>query len=312
MGSNAYDLSGLDFEILEQVADIHEIPEGALNIRKDGQVFIRHSSPNIMISSLSDKPGIQVEVKAGTTGESVHVPVLLTQPGLTDKVHNVFIIGENADVTIIAGCGIHNESHAKSQHDGIHEIILKAGARLRYVEKHYGQGGEQSQRVLNPQTIIRQEKNSYCEVDTIQIQGVNSTERTTIAYLADKASIKVVERLLTEADHRANSEVRVYLEGRDSSANILSRSVAKGTSNQVFRASLVGRNEAYGHLECDAIIMDEARVSSIPELWAEDSRATLTHEAAIGKIAGDQIIKLMSLGLSEEDATETILKGFLK
>lgn len=312
MGSNAYDISDIDFQILEQVADLTSIPEGALNIRKDGQVLVRHSSPNIAITSLADKPGMQVEIKPGTIGETVHVPVLLTRPGMMDKVYNVFIVGEDADVTIIAGCGIHNESHAKSQHDGIHEIILKPGARLRYVEKHYGQGGEKSVRVLNPQTIIRQDRNTYCEIDTIQIQGVNDTERSTIAYLGEKASIKVVERLLTDSDHRANSEIRSYLEGRDASANILSRAVAKGTSNQVFRASLVGRNEVYGHLECDAIIMDDARVSSIPELWAEDSRATLTHEAAIGKIAGDQIIKLMSLGLSEEEATETILRGFLK
>ncbi len=312
MSYNAVDLSAIDFEILNQVADLKDIPAGALNIRKDGQVFMRHSSPNITITSLTDKPGMQVEVKAGTIGESVHVPVLLTQPGMMDKVYNVFIVGENADVTIIAGCGIHNESHAKSQHDGIHEIIVRAGARLRYVEKHYGQGGEKSIRILNPQTIIHLEKGAYCEVDTIQIKGVNDTERSTIAHLAEKSSIKIVERLLTDYDQKANSEIRVYLEGRDSSANILSRAVARGSSYQLFRASMVGKNEAFGHLECDAIIMDEARVSSIPELWAEDSRATLTHEAAIGKIAGDQIIKLMSLGLSEEEATETILKGFLK
>lgn len=301
-----------DWEILGTITDLKDVPEGAVNIRKDGQAILRKSSPNISITSFTDKPGIIVEIKPGTKNESVHVPVLLTTPGLHDKVYNTFIVGEDADVTIIAGCGIHNDSHADSSHDGIHEIIVKKGGRLKYLERHYGQGEGQGKRILNPTTIIRLEENAAAELEMTQIKGVNDTVRPTTAYVGKKASLKIVERLLTHENQKAKSDIQINIEGEGGSAQIFSRSVARDSSEQIFKAVLVGKTECMGHVECDAIIMGDAKIMAIPELIAESSEAALTHEAAIGKIAGEQLIKLMSLGLTEQEAINTILEGFLK
>jgi len=305
-------LSKLDLDLLDTIADIKEVPKGALNIRLNGTAVMRQSSPNISVGPNADGTGLVVEIKPGTRNETVHVPVVLTQPGLQDKVYNTFIVGENADATIIAGCGIHNDSHAISRHDGIHEIIVKAGAKLKYLEKHYGEGSAAGQRVLNPTTIITIEEGASAELEMVQIKGVNDTVRSTVAHVHAGGNLKIIERLLTQSDQKAESDIKIYIEGNGGAAQVLSRAVAQGESFQLFRAALIGQAACVGHVECDAILMDKARIRSIPELQAEDAEAVLTHEAAIGKIAGEQLIKLMSLGLSEQEAVDTILEGFLR
>lgn len=304
-------LSKLDLNLLEAIAEMKEVPAGALNIRLNGQAVLRQSSPNISVGSNAEG-GLLVEIKPGTINETVHVPVVLTQSGLQDKVYNTFIVGENADVTIIAGCGIHNESHAISRHDGIHEIIVKAGAKLKYMEKHYGEGSQEGKRVLNPTTVITVEEGASAELEMVQIKGVNDTIRSTVAHVHARGNLKIIERLLTESDQKAKSDIKIYMEGKGSTAQVLSRAVAQDESYQLFQAALIGQAACVGHVECDAILMGKARIRSVPEIQAEDAEAVLTHEAAIGKIAGEQLIKLMSLGLTEQEAIDTILEGFLR
>jgi Fe-S cluster assembly scaffold protein SufB len=306
-------LNNLDMDLLKSIADLRGVPQGAINIRRDGEAIIRQSSPNIRLSSKTGQnPGLLVEIKAGTHNETVHVPVILTQPGFQDKVYNTFIVGEDADATIIAGCGIHNDSHNSSRHDGIHEIIVRQGARLKYIEKHYGEGSGGGQRVLNPTTVITVEKGGSAELEMVQIKGVDDTIRSTVAHVHEKANLKIVERLLTQGTQQAESDIEIIIEGYGGAAQVLSRAVAQGSSFQLFRAALVGKTTCLGHVECDAILMDKARIKSVPELMAEDAGAVLTHEAAIGKIAGEQLIKLMSLGLTEKEAVDAILEGFLR
>ncbi len=305
-------LSKLDMELLNTIADIKGIPSGALNIRLNGAAVIRQSSPNISVGPNADGTGLIVAIKPGTKDETVHVPVVLTQAGLQDKVYNTFIVGEGADVTIIAGCGIHNDSHAISRHDGIHEIIVKAGAKLKYLEKHYGEGSDQGKRVLNPSTVITVEAGASAELEMVQIKGVDDTVRSTVAHIHEKGNLKIIERLLTQGEQKAESDIQILMEGTGGTAQVLSRAVAQGNSFQLFRAALIGKAPCLGHVECDAILMDNARIRSIPELQAENADAVLTHEAAIGKIAGEQLVKLMSLGLTEEEAVNTILEGFLR
>lgn len=302
----------IDMNLLSTIANLTEVPSGAVNIRKDGQPLIRMSSPNIIINPKTDKPGIDIVVKPGTKNESVHIPVLVTQAGLQDLVYNTFEIGEDADVTIIAGCGIHNDSHQNAGHDGIHEFIIKPGARVRYVEKHYGAGSGSGKKLLNPTTIVRMGSGSYAEMEMVQIEGVDDTYRKTIAYVEEEAHLKIVERLLTHNEQNAQSEIEINIQGQNGSAQILSRSVAKDDSSQVFKASMIGKTACTGHVECDSIIMGNAVIKAIPSLVAENSEAVLTHEAAIGKIAGEQLIKLMSLGLTEAEAVNTIIDGFLR
>ncbi|NLV21391.1 MAG: SufD family Fe-S cluster assembly protein [Syntrophomonadaceae bacterium] len=306
-------LNNLDMDLLHSIAELRGIPKGAVNIRRDGEAVIRQSSPNILISStLGDKPGLLVEIKPGTRNETVHVPVILTKPGFQDKVYNTFIVGEDADATIIAGCGIHNEGHGHSQHDGIHEIIVRRGGKLKYIEKHYGEGNGKGKNVLNPTTIITVEKDASAELEMVQIKGVDDTIRKTVAHVHEKANLKIVERLLTQGVQRAESDIEIIIEGNGGAAQVLSRAVAQENSFQIFRAALIGKTSCLGHVECDAILMDKARIKSIPELMAEDAEAVLTHEAAIGKIAGEQLIKLMTLGLTEKEAVDAILEGFLR
>lgn len=306
------ELSNLDMTLLNEIADIKEVPQGALNIRLNGSAVMRRSSPGVSVGPNQDGTGLMVQFDPGVKNGQVHVPVVLTQPGLKDKVYNTFIVGENAEATIIAGCGIHNESHAVSQHDGIHEIIVKSGGKLKYLEKHYGEGSEQGKRVLNPTTIITIEAGASAELEMVQIKGVDDTIRKTVAHVHEKGSLKIIERLLTQLDQQAESDLQIYLEGNGSGAQVLSRGVAQGTSHQLFKAALIGRSASVGHVECDAILMDQASIRSVPEIQAENADAMLTHEAAIGKIAGEQLIKLMSLGLSEKEAVDTILEGFLR
>ncbi|MGI5920813.1 MAG: SufB/SufD family protein [Syntrophomonadaceae bacterium] len=302
----------LDIELLNAVSNLRGVPSGAVNIRLNGQAAVRKSSSNITIIPKEGKPGITVEIKPGTRNETVHVPVLLTSPGLIDKVYNTFIVGEDADITIIAGCGIHNDSHSHSQHDGIHEIIVKKGARMQYIEKHYGEGEGTGKRILNPTTVVTVEKGATAEMEMVQIKGVDDTIRKTQAFIHDKGNLKIIEKLLTQNSQHAESIIEMIITGRGGTAQVLSRSVAQNVSSQVFHATLVGKTECFGHVECDAIIMDDATIKSVPELSAENSEAVLTHEAAIGKIAGEQLIKLMSLGLTEQEAINTILEGFLR
>lgn len=302
----------LDWQLLKTISDINGVPDGAVNIRINGEAALRNSSANIKIIPKTDKPGITVEIKPGTKNEKVHVPVILTSSGFTDLVYNTFIVGEDADVEIIAGCGIHNGSHSDSRHDGIHEIIVKKGAHVKYSEKHYGEGTGSGKRILNPTTSVTVEDGAYAEMELVQINGVDDAIRTTEALVHPKGNLKIVERILTQGDQKAESHINLIIDGKGGTAQVLSRAVAQGKSTQLFHATLTGKSECLGHVECDAIIMDDARIKSVPELLAENSEAVLTHEAAIGKIAGEQLIKLMSLGLTQAEAVNTILEGFLK
>lgn len=298
--------------LLAEVADLHGVPAGAYNIRSNGESIDRKSTEHIEIVGKSDKSGIDIYIKPGTKNESVHIPVILSQTGLKELVYNDFHIGEDCDVTIIAGCGIHNSGDAASEHDGIHTFFVGKNAKLRYVEKHYGSGDGKGERILNPQTIVHMEEGSYMEMEAVQIKGVDSTVRETRADLAAGATLVVKEKIMTHGVQHAETKFYVDLNGEDSSTNVVSRSVAKEDSTQVFYSQINGNNKCAGHTECDAIIMDRATVKAIPALEANNLEASLIHEAAIGKIAGEQLIKLMTLGLTEAEAEEQIVNGFLK
>ena len=298
--------------LLEEISDLHEMPTGAYNIRINGALAFSNTTANIDIVQKSDKPGIDIYIKSGTKNESLHIPVMLTQSGLNDLVYNDFHIGEDADVTIVAGCGIHNDGHASSQHDGIHTFYIGKNSKVKYVEKHYGEGSGNGERILNPVTIVNIDDGGYMEMDTVQIRGVDSTKRETKAELKDNAKLVIKEKILTDGSQSAETSFEVELNGENSSTNVVSRSVAKGDSKQVFFAKINGNAKCAGHSECDAIIMDNATVKAIPEITANNVEANLIHEAAIGKIAGEQIIKLMTLGLTEQEAEAQIVSGFLK
>jgi Fe-S cluster assembly scaffold protein SufB len=304
-------LNAIDKRILAEVADLHELPKGAFNIRRNGQGIIRNTTGNIDIVTKRDKPGIDILVKPGTVGESVHIPVILSD-GMEDMVYNTFEIGSDSDIVIVAGCGIHNSSSKKAQHDGVHQFFIRKNAKMKYVEKHYGEGDGRGERVLNPKTIIEIEEGGVVEIEMVQIKGVDHTIRDTEVVLHKNARLIVVEKLLTNSDQSAESNITVELRGEDSTAQILSRSVAQDNSKQVFHLNMRGYTNCRGHIQCDSIIMDKAQVSSIPEITAFHSDAQLIHEAAIGKIASEQLTKLMTLGLTEKEAEDTILQGFLK
>lgn len=296
--------------LLKEISDLHSIPEGAFNIRIDGAVALRNTTANVDIVPKKDKSGIDIYIKENTKNESVHIPVILSQTGMTELVYNDFHIGENADVTIVAGCGIHNEGSEKSEHDGIHTFYIGKNAKVKYVEKHYGEGDGTGERVLNPETIVNIEDGGYMEMETTQIKGVDSTKRSTKAILEDNATLVIKEKIMTHGSQSAETEFEVDLNGENSSTNVISRSVAKDNSKQVFLSKINGNNKCAGHTECDAIIMDNACVKAIPEITANNIDASLIHEAAIGKIAGEQLIKLMTLGLTEKEAEEQIVSGF--
>lgn len=298
--------------LLMQVADLHDVPAGAYNIRSNGESAGRRSTEHIEIVTKEDKPGIDIFIKPGTKKESVHIPVLMTQTGLKELVYNDFHIGEDCDITIVAGCGIHNGGDKTSEHSGIHTFYVGKNSRLRYVEKHYGSGEGTGERIMNPETIVEMDENSYMEMDTVQIKGVDSTERVTKAKLGKGAQLVIREKLMTHGKQKATTNFYVDLDGEDASTNVISRSVAKDESEQTFYSHINGNNKCAGHSECDAIIMDKAVVRAIPEITANHLDASLIHEAAIGKIAGEQLIKLMTLGLTEAEAEEQIVNGFLK
>lgn len=299
-------------KILSEVADLHSVPEGAYNIRANGKSADRKTTANIDIITKEDKSGIDIRIKPGTVRESVHIPVVISESGLSEVVYNDFYIGEDSDVVIIAGCGIHNCGKQDSQHDGVHRFFVGKNAKVKYVEKHYGEGDGEGKRILNPVTEVYMEENSYMEMDMVQIKGVDSTKRTNTARLEAGAKLIVKERLMTHGSQYAESSYNVELNGDNSAADVVSRSVAKNDSVQIFNSRLIGNAKCSGHTECDAIIMDNARIKAIPALDANCTDAALIHEAAIGKIAGEQIIKLMTLGLTESEAESRIVNGFLQ
>ena len=305
-------LDEIQKRLLMEVADLHKVPEGAFNIRSNGASAGRQSTANIEITPKEGGAGLEIRIKPGTKNESVHIPVVMTKSGLSEVVYNDFYIGEGADVIIVAGCGIDNCGPKDSEHDGIHRFYVGKGARIKYVEKHYGSGTGTGKRILNPGTEVYMEEDSYAEMEMVQIKGVDDTNRKTTAELAAGAKLVVRERLMTHGNQRAISSYLVNLNGEGSSADVVSRSVARDTSYQEFEAKLVGNTACNGHTECDSIIMDQGRILAIPGLEANCVDAALVHEAAIGKIAGDQIIKLMTLGLTEQEAEEQIINGFLK
>ena len=305
-------LSAIELNMLKAIADLHKIPEGAYNIRADGQSAGRNSTEHIEIVSKTDKQGIDIIVKPGTKNESVHIPVIISKTGYEELVYNDFYIGEDCDVVIIAGCGIHNSGCNTSKHDGVHTFHVGKGSRVKYVEKHYGEGEGTGEKVMNPQTVIYLEEGAYMEMDTTQIRGIDSTKRETTVEAGPGAEIVVLEKLMTHDKQSAVSDMTIHLNGDDSRGRVISRSVAQGESTQVFHPNMEGNARCFGHVQCDTIIMGDARVSSIPAISANHVDAQLIHEAAIGRIAGDQLLKLMTLGLSEEEAEERILAGFLK
>ena len=305
-------MNGMELELLKIIADMGASPDGAYNIRSNGQLADRHITENIDIKTKTDRPGIDIIIKAGTVGEIVHIPVIISETGLNDLVYNDFIIGENADVTIIAGCGIHNCGEKESRHDGIHTFFVGKNAKVKYIEKHYGEGDGNGENNMNPTTVVNIAEGGYMEMDTAQIKGIDSTNRVTKARLSDGASLVIHEKIMTHGRQTAETDFTVDLDGKNSSANVVSRSVAKDNSFQRFLSKINGNNVCSGHTECDAIIMDNAKVTAIPEITANSIDASLIHEAAIGKIAGDQLIKLMTLGLTEAEAEEQIINGFLK
>ncbi len=284
---------------------------GAINIRKDGHLAARQNSENIVITTKEDLPGIDINVAPGTKGEQLHIPVVLTESGLTDKVYNDFYIGEGADVYIVAGCGIHNDGCEDSQHDGIHRFFLGKDSRVVYLEKHYGEGEGSGQRILNPVTEVHMEDGSTMEMVTVQIKGVSDTVRETNCYMGANSKLTITEKLMTTGSQTATSNMLVELNGEGSSVQVISRSVAQDDSVQIFNPLVVGKAACRGHVQCDAIIMGNAKVRAVPGIEADSEDAQLVHEAAIGKIAGEQIVKLMTLGLTEEAAEEQILEDFL-
>ena len=305
-------LDNIQKQILAEVADLHTVPEGAYNIRANGQTAARNSTANIEIVPKADGTGIDIHIKPGTKHESVHIPVVLSESGLKETVYNDFFVGDDCDVLIVAGCGIDNCGSQDSEHDGIHRFQVGKNAHVRYVEKHYGQGNGLGMRILNPVTEVHLAEGSSMEMEMVQIKGVDSTDRKTKANLAAGARLVVRERLMTHGSQTALSSYAVSLNGEGASADVISRSVAKDNSYQKFDSRITGNAPCTGHTECDAIIMDKAKILAIPQLEANDLDAALIHEAAIGKIAGDQIIKLMTLGLTEAEAEEQIINGFLK
>lgn len=304
-------MNNIEKKILEKIADLHKIPSGAFNLRTNGQAAARNSTKEIEIIPKKNKSGIDIIVKPNVKNKSVHIPVIITVGGLTDLVYNDFYIGENSDVLIVAGCGIHNKTCKKSEHNGIHTFHLEKNSKVKYIEKHVGEGNGSGEKILNPVTKIIMKENSYMEMETLQLEGVTSTIRKTNAKLYDNASLHIQENILTTDSQTAKTHFKVELIGENSKVEVVSHSVAQDNSYQEFKSDLVGKNQCFGHVECDGIILNNARIVSTPMIDAKNSNASLIHEAAIGKIAGDELIKLMTLGLTKEEAENMIIQGFL-
>lgn len=304
-------LTEIQKRLIREIANLHEVPIGAYNFRADGELAGRNTTANIDIISKENGSGIDIHIKPGTVRESIHIPVVLSESGLKETVYNDFYIGENSDVTIVAGCGIDNCGTQDSEHDGIHRFYVGKNSKIKYVEKHYGSGDGMGKRILNPVTEVYMEEGSSMEMEMTQIKGVDSTERTTVAELKKDARLTVRERLMTHGEQYAISIYKVTLHEEGGSADVVSRSIARDRSYQKFDACIIGNAPCKGHTECDSIIMDEGTILAVPSLEAHHVDASLVHEAAIGKIAGEQLIKLMTLGLDEHQAEEEIINGFL-
>lgn len=305
-------MENVDKELLKEISDIDGEIKGAYNIRKNGKGIERKVTENVNIVTKQDKPGIDIFVKENTKFEFVHIPVIITESGLNDVVYNDFYIGKNANVVIIAGCGIHNDHHKDSQHDGIHRFFLEEGAKVKYIEKHYGEGSGDGKRILNPVTEVYLKEGSNMEMETVQIKGVDSTIRTTKGVLENNTSLVILEKIMTHGNQTAKTSFNVELNGENSSTKVTSRSVATENSVQQFESHVEGNSKCFGHVECDAIIKDSAKVIAIPSIIANNVEANVVHEATIGKIAGEQLMKLMTLGLDEKQAEQEIINGFLK
>ena len=305
-------MDSIDSELLKTISDMEGTPKGAYNIRKNGKGIERQVTENVNIVTKTDLPGIDIIVKENTPFEAVHIPVIITESGLKDVVYNDFFIGKNANVLIIAGCGIHNDNCETSEHDGIHRFFLEEGARVKYIEKHYGEGNGTGKRILNPITEVTLKKGATMQMETVQIKGVDSAIRTTRGNLGDDTTLTITEKIMTHGKQLAETHFEVSLNGENSSAQVTSRSVATDNSKQKFVSQILGNSKCFSHVECDAIIKDNACVTSVPEITANNVEANLIHEAAIGKIAGEQLIKLMTLGLTEKEAENEIINGFLK
>ena len=305
-------ITEIDQALLEKIADLTGKPVGAFNIRKDSGCEARQSTEHIEITPKTDgKEGIDIRVKDGTRGETCHIPVIISKTGVTEMVYNDFYIGENCDVDIIAGCGIHNSGCNESRHDGVHTFHIGKNSRVHYAEKHYGEGDGEGKNIMNPQTIVYLDEGASIQMETVQIRGIDSTRLYTKLVCGKDAEAVITERLLTHGHQHAESDMVIELNGEDSRGRVISRSVAQDESKQVFRPVVIGNDRCFGHVQCDSIIMGSARIESVPAITANSTEAQLIHEAAIGKIAGDQLLKLQSLGLTEEEAEDAILKGFL-
>ena len=300
-----------EWKILKEIADLEKTPQGAYNFRVNGQLDGRGSTANIEIFTKEDKSGIDIRIKPGTKGESVHIPVVISQTGLSEVVYNDFFVGDDCDVDIVAGCGIHNTGCETSQHDGLHTFHVGKNAKVRYFERHYGEGPGTGGRIMNPKTVAYLDEGATITMEMTQIRGIDSTKRDTTVVVGKGGECIINEKLHTDGDQSAESNVEIILDGDDATGRVTSRSVAKGTSRQVFHPCMTGKAKCFGHVQCDSIIMDDAKIKSIPAIEADSVEAQLIHEAAIGRIAGDQILKLMTLGLTEEEAEEKILEGFL-
>jgi len=309
---NWLNFNKIDEGLLNQMSDLEQIKKGAFNIRKNGQGIERQVTENVNIVTKEEQSGIDIYVKENTKFEYIHIPVIITESGLNDVVYNDFYIGKNANVTIVAGCGIHNDHHKDSEHDGIHRFFLDEGAKVKYIEKHYGEGNGKGKRILNPVTEVYLKKGSSLEMQSSQIKGVDSTIRETKGILEADTNFVVSEKIMTHGNQYAKTIFDVKLNGENSSTHVTSRSVATENSEQYFISKIYGNNKCFAHSECDAIIKDNAKVGATPEIIASNVDANLIHEAAIGKIAGEQLTKLMTLGLSEKEAEEEIIKGFLR
>ncbi len=305
-------MNNIEKDLLKIIADMDGVTGGALNIRANGKLAERHVTESVDIRNKTDKDGIDIIIRPGTKGEIIHIPVIISDSGINDLVYNDFTIGDDCDVTIMAGCGIHNCGDEESRHDGIHSFFVGKNARVKYIERHYGEGDGKGGKNMNPTTVVNIAEGGYMEMETSQIKGIDNTCRVTRATLDKDATLIIHEKLMTHGTQRADTDFSVDMNGKNSSANVVSRSVATDNSVQVYRSNINGNNKCHGHTECDAIIMGDARVSAIPEINANHIDASLIHEAAIGKIAGEQLIKLMTLGLTEAQAEEEIVNGFLK
>ena len=307
-------ITEIDAGLLEKIADLTGQPVGAFNIRKDSGCEARQSTEHITIDARADgKPGIDIHIKPGTKGEKCYIPVIISKTGLSEMVYNDFYVGDDCDVEIVAGCGIHNSGCDESRHDGIHTFHIGKNAKVRYAEKHYGENdpGQTGGTIMNPKTVVYLGENSSMQMETVQIRGIDSTRRETEFHCQAGSEVVVTERLLTHGCQEAESDMIIELNGDDAKGRVISRSVAQDSSHQVFRPVMVGNAKCFGHVQCDSIIMGSARIESVPAITANSTEAQLIHEAAIGKIAGDQLLKLETLGLTEEEAEDTILKGFL-